>query len=210
MSAHGELARIIQDSALTPAEKAAKYAKFKRGYVTQLDSVKEAFGKVANSTLKTNIERVLDTVMDKGRDVSAGSLAASEAALTVLKLRAADEKELFTGTMARHPALKEAFSLMQHAEGSMTGIAASMREETRLALVAIQQNEADAPNLRARQQQEADSIGALQNLVDDVRSHHRTRNRRREMEDFLQTGMTTQKPVTAPARARFRRNMAKI
>ncbi len=197
---------MTADSAVSQVEHAA----LKRGYLTQLDSVKEAFDKVANSTLKTNIERVLDTVMDKGRDVSAGSLTASEAALTVLKLRADDEKQLFTEAVAQHPALKEAFTQIQQTENGMTGLGSSAREETRLALAAIQQQQVDALQLRARQQQEADSIGALQNVIDDVRSHVHTKNRRREMNEFLQTGMTTQKPVIAPARARFRRNMAKI
>ncbi len=224
MTAGSTIAQLAQDSALTLEQKIAKisfavsgntgmasqYATFKRNYKIQLDTIKEEFDKVANSTLLKSIEGVMELVLKSGDKLNTGPDGSARMGVKVLRERAGTERGMLESIMADNKPLTDMFNLMQKSEAKMTGLANGTREETRLALIALDGHRKQSPQLLNRQQDEDDAIGMIEKVMEDVDTRRRAENDKQEMRTFLQTGLSTDKPVAAPARARFRRNMAKI
>lgn len=218
------IAQLAQDKALTLEEKIAKisfavsgnsgmasqYATYKRNFKVQLDTIKEEFDKVANSTLLKSIEGVMELVLKSGEKVNTSAEGTPRMGIKVLRERAKGEREMLESIMADNKPLTDMFNLMQKSEAKMIGLANGTREETRLALIALDNHRKQAPQLQNRQQDEDDAIGMIEKVLEDVDNRRRAENDKREMRDFLQTGLSTDKPVVAPTRARFSRNMAKI
>ncbi len=91
----------------------------------------------------------------------------------------------------------------------MIGLANGMREDSRLALIALGNIEKEFPKFENRQQDVDDAIGMAWNMLSDVRDHHRREIEKEELREFLGGGrLSTDKPMTAPSPARFRRGLS--
>ncbi len=224
MTTDNTITLMLQDKALPEVEKIAKisfavsgnsafasqYATFKRNQKIQLDTIKEEFDKVANSTLLKNIEGVMELVLKNGEAVNTGADGSARMGIKVLRDRAAGERAMMESIMADNKPLTDVFNLMQKSEAKMIGLANGTREETRLALIALDNQRKQSAQIANRQQDEDDAIGMIEKVLEDVDTRRRAENEKQAMRTFLQTGLSTDKPVTAPTRARFSRNMAKI
>lgn len=224
MTAKASIAEIAQDAALTEEEKAARissaasgnsammgeYAALKRNYKVQLDTIGEEFDKVANSGLLKNVANVMELVVQKGDAVNTRHDSSARMSIKVLRERAADQRGMLQNILLDNGKLTAMFNLMQKSEMKMIGLANGMREETRLALIALDRQRKQSPQILKRQGEEDAAIDAIETRLAEVDARRRAERARREMSDFLSGGLATEKPVSAPARARFKRNMAKI
>lgn len=219
MTANVTIAQIAQDAALTEDEKAARissaasgdsammgqYAALKRNYKVQLDTISGEFDKVANSGLLKNVANVMELVAQKGDAVNTRHDSSARLSIKVLRERAADQRGMLQNILQDNGQLTAMFNLMQKSEMKMIGLANSMREETRLALITLDRQRKQSPQILKRQGEEDAAIDAIETRLEGVDARRRAEKAKREMNDYLQTGLSTDKPVTAPARARFRR-----
>lgn len=195
---------------MTPENKGAQHAALKRNYKVQLETISAEFDKLANSGLLKNIANVMELVEQKGDAVNTRHDSSARLSVKVLRERAADQRGMLQSILQDNGQLAAIFNQIQKSEIAMSGLAQSAREETRLALVTLDRQRQQSPQILKRQAEEDAAIDAIEARLAAVDNRRRVEKAKREMSDYLQTGFATDKPVSAPARARFRRNMAKI
>jgi hypothetical protein len=219
MTESSTIAQIAQDAALTDDEKAARissaasgnsvmmgqYATLKRNYKVQLDTISGEFDKVANSGLLKNVANVMEVVEKKGDTVNTRHDSSARLSIKVLRERAAEQRGMLQSILQDNGQLAAMFNLMQKSEMKMIGLANGMREETRLALITLDRQRKQSPQILKRQDDEDAAIGMIEKALAEVDDRRRAEKARRDMSDFLSGGLATEKPVSAPARARFRR-----
>lgn len=195
---------------MTAENTAAQHAALKRNYKVQLETISAEFDKLANSGLLKNIANVMELVEQKGDAVNTRHDSSARLSVKVLRERAADQRGMLQSILQDNGQLAAIFNQIQKSEMAMSGLAQSAREETRLALVTLDRQRQQSPQVLKRQAEEDAAIDAIEARLAEVDSRRRAEKAKREMSDYLQTGFATDKPVSAPVRARFRRNMAKI
>lgn len=210
----------FNDAALTDAQKAqemsfaasgnsqrmSEYTTLKNGYKKTLQALKDDAEKLLKSSLLPEIENVADAILGDG--LAAGESDDHTRSLRDFEARAAEQRAALLDIQSQVKPLTETFKLLQAAEKSMIGLANGMREDSRLALIALGNIEKEFPKFENRQQDVSDAIGMAWNVLSDVRDHHRREADREELIDFLDAGrLSTDKPLSAPAPARFRRGM---
>ncbi len=209
---------MFNDASLTEVQKSAEmsfaasgntqrmgeYTVLKNGFKTKLQALKDDAEKILKSSLLSEIENVAEAIMGDG--LAAGETEDHTRSLRDFERRASESRTMLLDIRSEVKPLTETFKLLQATEKSMIGLANGMREDTRLALIALGNVEKEFPKFENRQQDVDDAIGMAWNVLGDVRDHHRREVDREELRDFLDSGrLSTDKPVTAPAPARFRR-----
>lgn len=211
----------FNDASLTDAQKSAEisfaasgdtqrmgeYTTLKNGFKNKLQTLKDDAENLLKSSLLSEIENVAETIMGDG--LAAGETEDHTRNLRDFETRAAESRAMLLDVQSGVKPLTETFKLLQAAEKSMIGLANGMREDSRLALIALGNIEKEFPKLENRQQDVDDAIGMAWNILSDVRDHHRREVEKEELRDFLDGGrLSTGRAVTAPAPARFRRGMS--
>ncbi|MCC7038125.1 MAG: hypothetical protein IT560_12590 [Alphaproteobacteria bacterium] len=208
----------FNDAALTAAEKAAEmsfaasgntqrmgeYSTLKNTFKKKLQALKDDAEKLLKSPLLSEVEQVAETIMADG--LAAGEREDHTRSLQGFETRVAEDRGVLLDIRAEIKPLTDTFTLLQAAEKTMIGLANGMREDSRLALIALGNIDKDAQKIEDRLQDVSDAIGMVWNMLSDVRDHHRRENEKNEMRDFLDgSRLSTDKPVAAPRPARFRR-----
>lgn len=208
----------FNDAALTDLQKAqemsfnasgntqrmGEYVTLKNGFKTKLQSLKDDAEKIMKSSLLSEIETVAETIMADG--LADGETEDHTRSLREFEARASEARAMLLDIQAEIKPLTDSFTLLQAAEKTMIGLANGMREDSRLALIALGNIGMDMPKLENKQQDISDAIGMGWNMLSDVRDHHRREIEKDEMRDFLDAGrLSTDKPLAAPAPARFTR-----
>lgn len=212
---------MFNDASLTDAQKAqemsfaassntqrmGEYTTLKNGVNKKLQSLKDDAEKILKSSLLSEVETVAEAILADG--LAAGETEDHTRSLRDFEMRAAEGRATLLDIQAGIKPLTETFALLQAAEKAMIGLANGMREDSRLALIALGNIGKETPKLENRMQDVSDAIGMAWNVLTDVRDHHRREIEKEEMRDFLDTDrISTDKPVTAPKPARFRRGMS--
>lgn len=197
-------ASTISFAASSDMQRMSEYTTLKGGFNKKLQAMKDDAEKLLKSSLLSEIEAVADTIMGDG--LAAGETEDHTKSLRDFEARAAESRAALLDIQSEVKPLTATFKLLQAAEKSMIGLANGMREDSRLALIALGNIEKEFPKFENRQQDVDDAIGMAWNMLSDVRDHHRREIEKEEMRDFLDTDrLSTDKPLTAPQPARFRR-----
>jgi hypothetical protein len=210
----------FNDTALTGAEKSAEisfaasgntqrmgeYITLKNGFKKKLQAVKDDAEKLLKSSLLSEVEQVAEAIMADG--LAAGETEDHTRSLRNFETRAAEGRTTLLDIRADIKPLTDTFTLLQAAEKTMIGLANGMREDSRLALIALGNIDKDAQKMEDKLQDVSDAIGMAWNILGDVRDHHRREIEKDELRDFLGSDrLSTDKPLRAPQPARFRRGM---
>jgi hypothetical protein len=202
-----EKAREISFAASGDVQRMSEYVGLKQVFKKKLQSLKDDAESLLKSTLLSEIETVAETIMADG--LANGETEDHTRSLRDLETRARENRSALLDIQAAVKPLTESFSLLQSAENKMIGLANGFREDSRLALIALGNIEKDFPKFENRQQDVDDAIGMAWNMLSDVRDHHRREIEKEEMRDFLVTDrLSTGKPLSAPAPARFTRKLS--
>ena len=211
----------FNDAALNDAQKAAEmsfaasgntqrmgeYTVLKNGFKTKLQDLKDDAERLLKSSLLSEVETVAETIMADG--LADGETEDHTRSLRDFEARASEARAMLLDIQAEIKPLTDSFTLLQAAEKTMIGLANGMREESRLALIALGNIGKDIPKIENRVQDVSDAIGMGWNMLSDVRDHHRREIEKEEMRDYLDGGrLSTDKPLSAPAPARFRRGLS--
>ncbi|MBL8714187.1 MAG: hypothetical protein JNM12_14925 [Alphaproteobacteria bacterium] len=184
-------------------QRMGEYITLKNGFKKKLQDLKDDAEKLLKSTLLSEVEQVAETIMADG--LAAGEREDHTRSLRNFETRAAEDRAALLDIRAEIKPLTDTFTLLQAAEKTMIGLANGMREDSRLALIALGNIDKDAPKMEDRLQDVSDAIGMAWNILSDVRDHHRRESEKDEMRDFLDgSRLSTDKPVAAPRPARFK------
>ncbi|HYD17007.1 MAG TPA: hypothetical protein VEF76_00845 [Patescibacteria group bacterium] len=208
---------IFNDAALTAVGKAdeisfaasgstphaAEYAKFKNDEGDKIDKLKREADALLLSSLLTEVEAVAERIMEDG--LAEGESDDHARGLHDFEARAADGRAAIVGIRNDLVPVEATFRLFQQAEKTMIGMPPNSREETRLALQTIEIIKGEAAKIENKLQDVSDAVGMAWNMLGDVRDHHRRESDKAKLHEYLDNGLSTDKPLSAPAPARFRR-----
>ncbi len=211
----------FNDAGLTPVQKATEmsfaakgdtqrmdeYVTLRNGHKTKFQDLKVDAENLFKSSLLSEVEQVAEAILVDG--LAAGEAEDHARSLRNFEARASEGRAMLQDIQAAIKPLTENFKLLQATEDFMVAVAHDMRNESSAAVTDLRKIETELPKFENRLQDTFDAIGMAWNTLSDVRDHQRREAEMDELRDFLGTGrMSTDKPVTAPAPARFRRGIS--